>query len=301
MNTFRLFIKLSRPHFLLGGALLYALGVGIAHFLGTPVDWGLYILGQAWGTMLQLSTHYLNEYFDFSGDQANLNRTPFTGGSGALGPGKLPRATAFWAAVACLTVVASLTVLIFQQAHPNFYTIGAMGLIFLGAFFYAVPPIRLEASGYGELTTAILIANIVPAFAMLLQRGGIHRLLSMTTFPLTFLLLAMLLVFELPDYATDIKFQKRTLLVRLGWRAGMNLHNWLILGAYLTLGLAVSLGLPRHIALSAFLTLPLGILDIWYMNRIASGGKPHWTAFTMAALALFGVTAYLITFALWIS
>jgi 1,4-dihydroxy-2-naphthoate octaprenyltransferase len=251
--------------------------------------------------MLQLSTHYLNEYFDYSGDQANSNRTPFTGGSGSLGLGRLPRAVALWAAVACLTVVASLTVLIYHQAHPNLYTIGAMGLIFLGAFFYAVPPVRLEASGYGELTTSILIANMVPAFAMLLQRGEIHRLLSMTTFPLTFLLLAMLLVFELPDYATDLKYEKRTLMVRLGWKAGMNLHNLLILGAYLTLSLAVVLGLPRHIALPAFLPLPLGILEIWNMNRIGSGGKPYWTAFTLAALALFGVTAYLITFALWIS
>ena len=74
-NAIRLFIKLSRPFFLLGAVLVYALGVGIARYLGVTVDWGLYFLGQAWVTTLQLATHYFNEYFDSPADAANNNRT----------------------------------------------------------------------------------------------------------------------------------------------------------------------------------------------------------------------------------
>ncbi len=81
----------------------------------------------------------------------------------------------------------------------------------------------------------------------------------------------MMLAFELPDYASDLKYQKRTLMVRLGWQRSMNLHNYLILGAYLLLGLAVAFGMPFFIALPAFLTLPLGLLQIWQMRRIADG------------------------------
>jgi 4-hydroxybenzoate polyprenyltransferase len=114
MRTLWLFIQLSRPHFLLGGILFYALGAGIARYLGQPIDWGLYFLGQAWGTFLQLGAHYLNEYFDSPADLNNPNRTIFTGGSGALGPGKLPRATALWAGIACLTGVGSLTILLLR-------------------------------------------------------------------------------------------------------------------------------------------------------------------------------------------
>jgi 1,4-dihydroxy-2-naphthoate octaprenyltransferase len=174
-----------------------------------------------------------------------------------------------------------------------------MALIFLGAFFYAVPPIRLESSGYGELTSSILVANLVPAFALLVQTGDLHRLLAMSTFPLTLLHLAMLLALELPDYATDIKFEKNTLLVRIGWEPGMRMHNFLILGAYLILGLAVLLGLPIAIALPAFLSLPLGMLQIFQMNRIAAGAKPNWTTLTLAAVTLFSATAYLLAFSFW--
>jgi 1,4-dihydroxy-2-naphthoate polyprenyltransferase len=299
MDQLKLFIRLSRPLFLLGGILLYALGAGIARYLGTPIDWGLYFLGQFWVTLMQLSTHYLNEYFNAPADLGNPNRTPFTGGSGAIGPGKLTRSIALYAAVVCLTFVASTTVLLISYALLSPASVLVMVLIFLGAFFYSVPPVKLEASGYGELTTSILVANLVPALALLLQSGGLHRLLAMSTFPLTFLHLAMLIAFNLPDYATDIKYEKNNMLVRVGWETGMRMHNFLILGAYLLLALAVLLGLSLAIALPAFLTLPLGVLQVFQMNRIAAGAKPNWTTVTLAALTTFAATAYLLAFSFW--
>ena len=295
-----LFIRLSRPIFLLGAALLYALGASIAHYLGATIDWSLYLLGQAWGTMIQLSTHYLNEYFDAAADTDNPNRTLFSGGSGALGKDKLPREVAFWAAIVCLVAAASLTVLLLRYAQPSPALILVMGLIFLGAFFYSTPPVRLASSGYGELTTTVIVANLVPIMAYLLQYGELHRLIAMITFPLTALHLAMMLAFELPDYATDTRYEKRTLMVRLGWQRGMTLHNGLILSAYLLVGIAMLSGLPFALALPMLLTLPLGIFSIWSMNRIADGRKPNWEILTFTAVALFGVTAYLVTFTFWI-
>ena len=111
-----LFIRLSRPLFVLGAALVYALGVGIARYLGVQIDWGLYFLGQGFVTFLQLSGHYLNEYFDAPQDVSNPNRTPFSGGSGAIGPGRLSRNTALVAAATALTVAASLAVILLQVA-----------------------------------------------------------------------------------------------------------------------------------------------------------------------------------------
>jgi 1,4-dihydroxy-2-naphthoate octaprenyltransferase len=299
MSNLRLFIRLARPHFLLGGLLLYALGAGIARYLGTPIDWGVYILGQVWGTLLQLSTHFLNEYFDIEYDLKNPNRTFLSGGSGALGPGRLPRATALWSAVGCLAVVASITVLLIKDGDITPLTAAFMFLIFLGAFFYAVPPVKLESTGYGELTTAILVSNLVPAFAFVLQTGHLHRLVAMGTFPLTFLCLAMLLSFELPDYGSDLKYGKRTLLVRAGWQLGMNIHNLMILFGYLILAIAVLLGLSTAIALPVFLSLPIGLLQIWSMNRIAAGGKPNWTVLTLTGLLIFASAAYLLALAFW--
>lgn len=305
MKGIKLFIRLTRPHFLIGAALLYALGAGAAKFLGANMDWGDYVLGQMWVTFIQLSTHLLNEYFDAPYDAMNTNRTFFSGGSGSLKTNpneeenKLPREIALWLGVSCLAIAASITVFFLRIVDPDTLLVIVMILIFLGAFFYSTPPVRLVSSGYGELTTSFLVANLVPAFAFMIQYGEIHRLLAMATFPLTPLHLAMMITFELPDYAVDIKSQKLNLLVRMGWQRGMVLHNIMILGSYLILGLATILGLPSSIAIPGFLTLPLGLFQIWMINRISNGEKPNWPALTFTAAALVGVTAYLITFAFW--
>ena len=299
MHRIRLIFLLSRPLFLLGGALVYALGAGIARYLGAPIDWGLYVLGQAYVTTMQLSAQYLNEYFDAPADQDNPNRTPFSGGSGAVGKGKLSQETVMWAALTALTILASLTVVLISVTPLSPLLITIVVLAFLGSFFYSAQPIKLAHSGYGELTTSVLVANLVPIFAFVLQYGELHRLLVMSTFPLTTLHLAMMIVFEFPDYLNDLKYEKPTLLVRVGWERGMVLHNILILTGFLLLGLAATFGLPLAIVLPAFIPLPLGLLQIWQMRRIAGGGKPSWTTMGFTAVVLFGSVAYLLAFTFW--
>lgn len=298
-KNLRLFIQLSRPHFLLGAALLYALGAGIAHYLGTQIHWGIYCLGQLWVSLIQLSTHYLNEYYDARQDADNTHRTPFSGGSGALGEGKLGREVALRAALICLALAAYFTVLLIRESHAGSVLYLLLALIFAGAFFYSTPPIRLAVSGYGELTTAIIVANLVPGLAFILQYGEFHRLLAMTTFPLTFIHLAMMLIFEIPDYASDLKHRKLNLMVRIGWEKGMVLHNIFLLCAYVLFGIAMVFGLPLTIAAPAFFTLPLSLVQMWRLKRIAEGARPHYSALTILSASVFGITAYLLTFAFW--
>jgi 1,4-dihydroxy-2-naphthoate octaprenyltransferase len=294
-----LFFRLSRPLFLVAVFVLYALGAGIAHYLGINIDWSAYFLGQAWVSLLQLSTTYLNEYYNSPADQVNPNRTFLTGGSNALGEGKLSPRIALISALTCLAILASLTVVIIANQNPSLLIYLIMGIAFLGAFFYSSPPLKLEASGYGELVVSVLVAFLVPAFAFVLQAGSFHRLLAMTSFPLVALHLAMLLVFELPDFATDIKFEKRTMLVRMGWQNGMVLHNILVLSAYLLLLLARIYGYPGFAVLAGMLTLPIGIYQVWQMRNIANGAKPNWTLITTGASALFVSAAYLLAFSFW--
>jgi 1,4-dihydroxy-2-naphthoate octaprenyltransferase len=299
MESVILFIRLTRPLFLLGAILLYALGAGITHYLGTILNWGLFWIGLVWVLLLQLSAHYLNEYFDAPYDQDNESRTPFSGGSGALGPGRLPRRTALIAALTTLTFLASLTVVILARWRIPILSIFIMGLAFLGAFFYSVPPVALEHTGYGELITSFMVAFLLPGYAFSLQTGEFHRLVAMTGFPLVSMHLAMMVSFEFPDYFNDLKHGKHTLLVRLGWQNGILLHNILVLTAFLLVGLALTFGMPVFIALPAFLSLPLVLLQIWQYRRISAGLKPNWTGLTLNGLAMFAAMAYLFAYSFW--
>jgi len=288
-NPILLFFRLSHPLFVLGGILVYALGVGVADYLGTTINWSVYLFGQVWVIAMQLGAAYLYEYYE-----ALISaRDPFREGP-TRQPIALLGAVAFF-----LSLTATLTAVMLTELSLATATLAVMSLIVLGAVAFSVPPVRLAFSGYGELVVAILFANLVPALAFLLQTGDLHRLLAMSTFPLTALSLALALAYELADYAADLKRGRRTLMVRLGWQRGMVLHNGMILGAFLLLGLALTFGLPLGIGLPAFLPLPLGLLQIWQMRRISDGAKPNWRALRLTAVVIFATTAYLLTLAFW--
>jgi 1,4-dihydroxy-2-naphthoate octaprenyltransferase len=301
-NNLSLFIKISRPLYLLGSASQYLLGVGIAHYLGVTLNWAVVIFGVIWLLFLQLSAHYLYAFFDSPYDKETENDSMFSTDSGVIGKDeeKLSPEMVKIAAGTALSLTAAVTVWLYQLDVFNIGVILIMLLIFLGSFFFATPPIKLIHSGYGEFIASVIFGNLIPSFAFMLQAGFIHRLLIIITLPLTLLMLAMQIAGELPEYATDIKHNKRNVLVRLGWENGMWLHNIFTLMAFVFLGIAGFFGLPSAITFPALIPLPLGLIQIWYMRQIAQGVKPNWKMLTMNAVILFGSVSYLLTFSFWI-
>ncbi|MCW5874207.1 MAG: prenyltransferase [Anaerolineales bacterium] len=300
-NPLILFLRLSRPLYLAGVALFYMLGVGIARYLGLDLDWSVALAGQLWVTAMQLCVHYLNEYFDHPQDVGHTSRTPFNGGSGALGPGEgqLRPQVALVAAGTTLALMAAATNQLARTGAINTPVLIIMACIFFGAFFYSVPPLRLATSGYGELTTAIVLAALVPALGFVLQSGSMHRLLGLSTFPLVALTLASLLALEFADYAQDLRTNKLTLFVRIGWQQALRLHHALVLAGYALLLGALAAGLPAAIGLLPLLSLPLAGLQVWYTQRIGQGLKPNWLAVTFNGVAFTFLAAYLLAQGFW--
>jgi 1,4-dihydroxy-2-naphthoate octaprenyltransferase len=143
------------------------------------------------------------------------------------------------------------------------------------------------------------MGGLIPALAFLLQGHEFHRLLVMVAFPLTTLHIGMLLALEFPDYASDLKLGRRPILIRVGWQRGMIIHNVLVLGSFVILGMAFIFGLPLRVGWPVFFVLPIGLFQIWMMNRIADGAKPNWNLLMLVAVSTFGLTTYLLTFAFW--
>jgi 1,4-dihydroxy-2-naphthoate octaprenyltransferase len=286
---------------ILSAILLYLLGIGIAHYLIGQINWATLFFGLGWIVFFLLGTQYLNEYFDpmVMVENPVWKHTPFSGVSGAIGSGRLSRQVALWAGLTCFAITASLTVLIIQFFGFSLVEILILGLILIGELLYALPPFRLVSSGYGELIMSIIVGGLIPALAFLLQGHEFHRLLVMVAFPLTTLHIGMLLALEFPDYASDIMQGKRPILVRVGWQRSMIIHNVLVLGSFVILGMAFVFGLPLRVGWPVFFVLPIGLFQVWMMNRIADGAKPNWNLLVLVAASTFGLTAYLFTFAFW--
>jgi 1,4-dihydroxy-2-naphthoate octaprenyltransferase len=290
-NNLKNFNQLARPLLLIDSALMYFLGVGIARYLGVIIDAQVFIQGLVWVLSLQLGTHFLYAYFA-QPPTIEKQKDDDTGQ-------RLRREIPLWLGVTSLTIATSFTLILLRSGVVDGAIYLVMGLLLLGSFISAIPPFRLVDSPYRALVLSIMLANFIPALAFMLQENELHRLLSMSTFPLTLLHLAMLLALEFQGYAADLKQARPTLLVRLGWLRGMRLVNILILSGYLLLGVAMLFGLPLNLALPAFFVLPLALFLIWYLTRIAEGAKPQWVALNAMAILVFGLTAYLLAFSFW--
>jgi len=276
---------------LLASVLLYALGGGIADYLGHAIHWDAYLAGQAEVLFLLLSSYFLREFY-------SLPMVPPS--QRGLGAPVISRNYLLAVSATSLTAGAVLTVLLFASGALNFSGFVFLGAAFVLAMLYALPPFRLVYSGYGELVLAIVMANLVPSIALMLQGGEFHRLVVLLTFPLTFLYLSSYLAVHLERYAQDVREGRRTMLTRLGWQRGMNLHNLLILLGYFTLGSAALVGLPWRLTWPGLLGLVIGAFQIYQMIAIGNGSKPRWVLLRITAASTFALTVYFMAFALWI-
>ena len=262
MHALVALIRLGRPLFLGGGFLLYGLGAAIAAAHGHPIDLRRYVLGQLAVTAFQLMTHYANEYFDLEADRSNTTPTRWSGGSRVLVAGELPPRVALIAALvlAALGAIVSLVLVRGTGARIG-VTLVAMAVL---AWEYSAPPLRLCATGAGELDTALVVTGLVPWLGFALQAPDLDglRTLVLAIVPLALLQLAMLLAIELPDAAGDAATGKRTLVVRLGAPAAARLYAALTIAAYVWLPIATLLGLPVRVALVTAIPAPLALFRV---------------------------------------
>lgn len=285
------FLRLGRPLFLGGGFLLFALGAALARWAGHAIDLPRYLLGQATVTAFQWMTHYANDYFDYAADRANTTPTQWSGGSRVLANGELPRGVALVAALVLGAIGCVLgTALVTRSPHGALVaaTLVAMAVL---AWQYSAPPLRLCATGLGELDTAIVVTVLVPLLGFVVQAPDLvgARQVALAIVPLALLQFAMLVAIEFPDAISDAAENKRTLVVRLGTAAAARLWIAITLAAFGWLPIAWQLGLPGSIALAGMLPLPFAAFRL---ARVRDVRDP--TAFerlTFGAVALLIATA----------
>jgi 1,4-dihydroxy-2-naphthoate octaprenyltransferase len=310
-------VRLGRPHFLVGGFLLYGLGALVARWQGARFDAAAYGLGQATITAFQLMTHYANDYFDLGADLANATPTRFSGGSRVLPGGLLPAKVALVAALVLGVGGVGLTVASTLVAHAGAaggaapaWVAGAV-LLLAGAlaWAYSAPPFALHSRGWGELTTAVVVTGLTPFAGYILQSpelgepaGTMSRMAALgrvvwdgpllaTLLPLALLQFNMLLTIELPDAAGDAVVDKRTLVVRFGARRAARGSQVILGAAYGLLPVLTWWRLPAPAAIAMAATAPVAAWQIWRIGRGDWARPERWGSLCLRAVALLVLTA----------
>jgi 1,4-dihydroxy-2-naphthoate octaprenyltransferase len=292
MQRLLIILRLARPLLLLLAALTYVLGTAIARYLGHPQTPTVFWVGLIGVVLSQASMSLLVEVF------RPVNE-PIVQGETAV-ERKAIHDAALYVSSGALAAAAFVAVLLYQQGRllPPVALFLALSLLTL--ILYAVPPVRLFDKGFGELLLALHLGYIIPSIGFLLEAQQYHRLLNVVIIPLTLLAFAAFVALDFPTYADDLKYERRTLLMHIGWERAVPLHHGLIIAAYGLLACAPLLGFSYGLLWPAFLTLPFAVLQIYWLRNIALGAKPLWNVLTTNAVSIFGLTAYFIMIAFWL-
>ncbi|ELZ33200.1 prenyltransferase [Halorubrum tebenquichense] len=208
--------RMSRPAQIALIALVYALGVAIALGRGATVDPADVGIGLAVLVPVAASVHYANEYADAETD-ALTDRTPFSGGSGALAETGLPRRLALRAAVGSAAI--GLLLLAWAAGPLGRRPLSAVHAVLLGGILlvgwqYSVGPLRLAWRGLGEVTNAALGGIALPLYGFAVVTGELTLDAVLATAPFALVVFVNLLETQWPDRRADAAVGKQTLATR---------------------------------------------------------------------------------------
>jgi 1,4-dihydroxy-2-naphthoate octaprenyltransferase len=284
-------LRLSRPLHILLAALAYFLGASIANYLGEPLRADSFWLGLIAVILAQASMNLLAEVFR-PGNEVIIE--------GESRKDRLMlRNNALYVSIAALTANAMIAFLLYSNNHLSVPAFFFLLLSLLLVLAYAIPPFRFINRGFGELVLAVHIAYVLPSIAYILQSDETHRFL-LISIPLTFLAFSYFIVMDFPTFASDRKYNRSTLLTRLGWERAVPLHHLFVLLAYLFFLVGPVFGLSISLLWPAFLTFPFALFQIFQLRNLSLGAPTNWTLLTVTALSVFGLTAYFLSLTFWL-
>ena len=233
-------------------------------FLGTCIAWyyGAFHLGHAllagFGLLLaHISIDVLNEYFDYrSGVDLKTQRTPFSGGSGALPMGLITPKQALWLGVGTLIVIVPIGIYFsFNKgwALMPLLVVAAALIVFYTSFILKM--------GWPEWAPGLGMGSL-PVLGMFFIQTGDYAPAIIAAIPSGILVHNLLLLNEFPDVEADASANRRTLPIVAGKRKAGLFYSAMTVLVYLwIIGGVIACQMPAF-SLLGLLTLPLAVKAI---------------------------------------
>lgn len=260
MAKLLLWFKETRPQFLFLSVVLTFLGTVIAWYYGS-FNFG-YALLAGFGLLLTHgSSNAINDYFDYkSGIDLNVERTPFSGGSGLVPEGKLPLKHALWVGIA--TSVAGLAIGVFFVIVSGWKLIPL--LVVAVACLVLYTPVILK-TWWPEWSPGVGL-GILPILGFyFVQTGEYDWVVLIASVPSGILVHNLLLLNEFPDVEADRRGGRKTTPVVFGMEAAgrffrlttVSVYIWIVCCVLATM-ITGKVVMPVY-CIIAFLALPLAV------------------------------------------
>ena len=234
-------------------------------FLGACIAWfdGSFHVGHAllagFGILMaHISVDVLNEYFDYkSGVDLNTERTPYSGGSGALPTGLVTPKQALWLGIGCLVAIIPIGVYFTLTQGWSLLPL----LLIAVALIVLYTPFILKM-GWPEWAPGVGMGALPVLGAYFVQSPGYPLPVVIAAIPSGILVHNLLLLNEFPDVKADKKGGRRTLPILIGKEKAGIVFSALTGMVYIWIIGGVIAGQMPTFSLVALLTLPLAVKAI---------------------------------------
>lgn len=250
------YLMLSRAPFLPLAIILAFLGAAIA-WHDAAFHWGFALLAGFGILVAHMGVDIFNEYFDFkSGVDLETNRTPFSGGSGALPNGLATPKQAMWFGIICLLIIIPIGI--------YFVTVTDISLLFLllVALFLIVfySPVVLKTH-WPEWAPGLGLGALPVIGAYFVQTGEYIPVI-IASVPSFILVHNLLFLNEFPDVEADRHAGRKTTPITAGKKKAAIFYSVMTGLVYAWIVGAVIAGQMPAFTLIALLTLPLAVKAI---------------------------------------
>ncbi len=236
--------------------------------LGAAIAWAdkrsfnptLFLITLLGALSLHTATAMFNEFFDYHSraDLLVTHKNPYAGGSRVLIIAGGIRQNSLLAASMVFSLAGILTGLYLTLvAGPAILYLGLLGFLFI--YSYTAPPLRLSYRGLGELAVGISFGPLMVLGSHIVQAGTFTLQSFLVSVTVGLFTATILLFNEFPDYESDRAAGKRNLVVRLGYRAAVQLCKTSLALAYAILVIGVLLRILPVFVLLATLTIPVSL------------------------------------------
>lgn len=234
-------------------------------FLGTCIAWyyGDFHVGHAllagFGLLLaHISVDVLNEYFDYrSSVDLRTQRTPFSGGSGALPQGLITPRQALWLGLGSLIAIIPIGIYFIVDKG-----IALLPLLVVAAALIVLYTPYILKMGWPEWAPGVGMGSLPVLGAFFIQTGEYTLPAVIASIPSGILVHNLLLLNEFPDVEADKSAGRRTLPIVAGKRKAALFYSAMTVLVYAwIIGGVIACKMPAF-SLLGLLTLPLAIKAI---------------------------------------
>lgn len=294
-------LKTMRPSFLVLTLACVFLGFCTSYATGASIDGMLFILVFISAMSAHISVNMLNEYHDFtSGLDFKTQKTPFSGGSGALpnNPNIATIVLLFGLLALFITIAIGIYFIINMGSAigTTILPIGVVGLVIIVTYtqwLNRMPFLCLLAPGLGFGLLMVVGTHIV----LTLEYSPQVWLVSLIPF---FLINNLLLLNQYPDMQADASVGRKTFPLAFGLERSNRVYALFMVTAYSLILLYVVVGILPAMSIIGLIPLPLSVFALVgaIKHKANIGDFPQHLAANVAATI---ITPFLLGISMLIS